>query len=166
VTTHPQVRISDDGATASGHAELDRRSRTVTAPLARTAEPARRADRGRLRLARDHRVDSPTRGAAAAAPALDQVLASLERGGLSASELRILFAVLDREVTVSELAPMLGRPPAEIRLTGERLYARGLVRWRDDARSGETVLGSKGRGVATVWPLLTRVAGSRMHAGS
>jgi hypothetical protein len=135
VTTHRQVRIADDW----------------------TAEPARRADRGRLRLARDpHGGPKPGATRAAVTP-LDQVLESLERVGLSASEVRILLAVLDREVTVSELAPMLGRPPAEIRLTGERLYARGLLRWRDDARSGETVLGTTGAGVATVRPLLTAV---------
>lgn len=81
-------------------------------------------------------------------------------------ELRVLLAVLDREVTVSELAETLGRRQAEIRQTGERLYARGLLRWREDARHRETVLGATGAGVARARPLLTAVAGSGIDAGS
>jgi hypothetical protein len=129
----------------------------VSALPARTAEPARRSDRGRLRRARNPHAGPQPGAARAGATPLDQVLESLERWRLSASELRILLAVLDGDVTVSELASTLGRPRAEIRLTGERLYARGLLRWRDDARSGETVLGTTGAGVATVRPLLTAV---------
>lgn len=161
MTAHRQVRVAGDAETASGHAELDPRSRTATGRTERTAEPARRADRGRLRLARDHRVDSATRGAAAAAPALDQVVEFLERRGLSASELRVLLAVRNNEVTVSELARTLGRPPVEIRRTGARLYALGLLRWRHDARSMETVLGATRAGLTAVRPL-TAAAGPRM----
>jgi predicted transcriptional regulator len=161
MTAHRQVRVAGDGETASGHAELDRRSRAATARMERTAEPVRRADRGRLRLAPDRRVDSPTRGAAADAPALDQVLELLERRGLSASELRVLLAVRNNEVTVSELSRTLGRPPVEIRRTGARLYALGLLRWRHDTRTTETVLGATGAGLTAVRPL-TAAAGPQM----
>jgi hypothetical protein len=95
MTAHRQVRVAGDGETASGRAELDRRSRPETARMERRV-PARRADRGRLRLARDHRVDSPTGGAPAVPPAVDQVLELLERRGLSASELRVLLAVRNK----------------------------------------------------------------------
>jgi hypothetical protein len=161
MTAHRQVRVAGDGETASGHAELDRRRRTAAARMERTAEPARRADRGRPRLARDHRVDSPTRGAAAAAPALDQVLELLERRGLSASELRVLLAVRHNEVTVSDLSRTLGRPPVEIRRIGARLYALGFLRWRHDGRTMETVLGATRAGLTAVRPL-TAAAGPRM----
>jgi hypothetical protein len=124
------------------------------------------APRRPLRLAYDRNAGGQARATRTAAHPLDQLLASLERGELSASELRILLAVLDRDITVSELARTLGRPPAEIRHTGERLYARGLLSWRDDARSGETTLGTTRAGVATVRPVLTAVAGSRIDAAS
>jgi DNA-binding MarR family transcriptional regulator len=88
-------------------------------------------------------------------PAVDRALGLLERRRLSATELRILLAVVDREVSVSELADAFGRRPLEIRRAAARLYARGLLRWRHDAMRREAVFAITPAGLATVRPLLT-----------
>jgi predicted transcriptional regulator len=116
--------------------------------------PAAAAGRRQLRVAHDRHADAQTRAAPTAKLALDGLLELLERRRLSATELRILLAVLDREVPVSELAETFGRRSLDIRRAAARLYARGLVRWRHDAWSGEAVFGITRAGLATVRPLL------------
>jgi len=132
----------------------------VTAPD-RTAEPGMPSSRRRrLRVAHNRHADPPTPGRTAA-PALDRVLELLERSRLSATELRILVALLGSEMPVYELAETLGRPSVEIRREGGRLYVRGLLRWRHDAVSSETVFGITRTGLATLRPLLTAAAGAQ-----
>ena len=90
--------------------------------------------------------------------ALDTLLELLERGRLSATELRILLAVLGRQMPVHELAESFGRPLLEIRQAGARLYARGLLSWRHDGANKEAVFAITPAGLTTLRPLLTAVA--------
>jgi hypothetical protein len=78
----------------------------------------------------------------------------LERRGLSPSELRILLAVRNRDVTVRELARRFDRRPVEVRRTGARLFARGLLGWRQGSWRDDVVLGITRDGAATLGPLL------------
>lgn len=55
----------------------------------------------------------------------------LERQRLSAGELKILLALASQERTIFELAVSFDQQTAVTRRTGARLYARGLVHWRD-----------------------------------
>jgi DNA-binding MarR family transcriptional regulator len=82
------------------------------------------------------------------------VLELVERRQLGASELRVLLALLDDEHAVSELARALAVEPRDVRQLGERLYARGLVRWSE--RPGqEPILGITRAGLNTARPLIT-----------
>lgn len=131
-----------------------------------TLQPAVASPRRRgLRVVQDPRADAQVR---TPERTLDGLLELLERRRLSATELRILLAVFGREVPVSELAESFGRPAVEIRRTGARLYARGLLRWRHDAASEEAVFGVTPAGLTTLRPLLTAAAsGSQaVHAKS
>ena len=98
-------------------------------------------------------------------PELDvgALLELLECGPLSAAELRILLAVLERERAVSELAEAFGRRPVEIRRTGARLYGRGLLRWRHTGPGKEAMFGITPSALATLRPLLA-AAGARAQA--
>ena len=86
--------------------------------------------------------------------ALDRVLELVDRRELGASELRVLLALVDTDRAVSELARSLAVRPREVRQLGERLYARGLLRWSE--RPGEEpMLGMTRAGLAVARPLLT-----------
>jgi len=124
-------------------------------PHSTVEPPTAAAGRRRLRVAHDRDADAQTRAAPTAVLALDALLELLERRRLSATELRILLAVLDREVPVSELAETFGWRSLDIRRAAARLYARGLLRWRHDAGSKEAVFGITRAGLATVRPLVT-----------
>lgn len=87
--------------------------------------------------------------------ALHRVLELLERRPMSATELRILLAVLDGEAAASALARRLDRRSPDIERAAERLYARGLLRWRHDRRRNEPILALTATGLATIRPLLT-----------
>jgi DNA-binding MarR family transcriptional regulator len=87
--------------------------------------------------------------------ALDRTLELLQRCRLSATELRVLLALLDHEASLSELAEALDDRPVEIRGAGRSLSARGLVRWRHGPRRKETRLEITGAGLATIRELLT-----------
>lgn len=130
----------------------------TTMPLQQRAEPvAGSADRRRLRVAPDRRAGEPTptrRGA------LDQMLQLLERRRLSPTELRILLAVHDREITASELAETFGQRSLEIRRAAARLYARGLLQWRHDRGHEDATFAITQAGVMTVRPFLTEAATS------
>jgi len=88
-------------------------------------------------------------------PRVDRALDLLERSRLSASELRILLATRDGEVSLSALARALGARPRHLRRTAARLYARELLRWRHDAETKEAVFGITPAGRAMVRPLVT-----------
>lgn len=138
--------------------EVSGASDVMNALVEGTSAPSRSADR-RLRFARDRRGDSQARATRARARAVDGALELLERSRLSPSELRILLAVRDGEVSVSALAEAFDRRPLQLRRTAARLYARGLLRWRHDAATKEAVFGISPAGRAMVRPLLSVGAG-------
>ena len=70
----------------------------------------------------------------------------LDRHGLAPMELRILFALRDRERSESELARRFGTTRTSLRPSAGALYARGFLRWRyapddDDSRFALTPAG-------------------------
>jgi DNA-binding MarR family transcriptional regulator len=82
------------------------------------------------------------------------VLELAERRQLGPSELRVLLALVDRDRAVSELARLLAVRSGDVSLLGERLYARGLLRWSE--RPGhEPILGITRAGLNVARPLLT-----------
>jgi hypothetical protein len=87
--------------------------------------------------------------------ALDRVLDLLWRYRLSPDELRILLAVHEHEVPVSELAERFGRRAVEIRRSAAPLYARGLLRWRDTGEPDAALFGLTPAGTLTVRPFLS-----------
>jgi DNA-binding MarR family transcriptional regulator len=94
--------------------------------------------------------------------ALDRVLELVERRELRASELRVLLPLVEHDHSVSELARLLAVRPRDVRRLGERLYARGLLRWRE--RPGqEPILGITRAGLNVTRPLLT-ATGARAAA--
>jgi DNA-binding MarR family transcriptional regulator len=98
--------------------------------------------------------DGPTRAAAQAT--LDRVLELFERRGLSATELRVLLALLDRGARLSDLAEALDQRPNEITRAARNLSMRGLTRWQH-VGSKETRLEITSSGLTTVRALLTAV---------
>lgn len=86
---------------------------------------------------------------------LDRVLELVELRQLSATELRLLLALVDREASLSELAEALGQRPVEIRRAGRSLAMRGLVQWRHVGGRKKTRLGITPNGLATIRALLT-----------
>jgi DNA-binding MarR family transcriptional regulator len=86
---------------------------------------------------------------------LDRVLELLERRRLSATELRVLLALYDRERTIADLAEELGRPPHATWRAGRALSARGLARWHHVGRRKRTTVGLSPAGLAAMRPLLT-----------
>jgi DNA-binding MarR family transcriptional regulator len=87
---------------------------------------------------------------------LDGVLELLERGRHSATELRVLLAVVDRrEVSIRELAELLGAPPGDLMPAARQLAKRGLLRSWHLARSEQTLFALTAAGLATAQELLT-----------
>src|SRR5688500_9180823 len=68
--------------------------------------------------------------ALSAEEALDQLLATIDRGLVSATELRILLRLSARDETGEELADSLAEAPSEITRASTRLDKRGLIRRR------------------------------------
>jgi DNA-binding MarR family transcriptional regulator len=98
-----------------------------------THPPRNRFDSAPPRARRGSKGDGRTPNAHIARATLDL----LERRRLSAGELKILLALANQEMTIFELAVSLDQHTAVTRRTGARLYARGLVHWRDvRARAG------------------------------
>jgi DNA-binding MarR family transcriptional regulator len=71
---------------------------------------------------------------------VDLALELLERHRLSPMELRILLAVRDGELSVSELAERFGSGSVRIRQSAGSLYARGLLHWRYAEAGEESML--------------------------
>jgi DNA-binding MarR family transcriptional regulator len=86
--------------------------------------------------------------------ALDRMLELLQRRRLSATETRVLLALIDRLASLSELADALGQRPVEIRRAGRSLSARGLVRWHHVGRRKETHVEITAEGMAAIRALL------------
>ena len=86
---------------------------------------------------------------------LDRVLELFERRKLSATELRVLLALLDRGACLSDLAEALDQRPDEITRAGRSLSMRGLMRWHHVGRRKETRLEITSSGLTTVRALLT-----------
>ena len=91
----------------------------------------------------------------AARATLDRVLELVELRKLSATELRVLLALLDRGACVPELAEALDQRPDEITRAGRRLSMRGLIRWHHVGRRQQTRLEITSSGLTTVRLLLT-----------
>ena len=91
----------------------------------------------------------------AARATLDRVLELVERRKLSATELRVLLALLDRGACLSDLAEALDQRPDEITRAGRSLSMRGLIRWHHVGRRKQTRLEITSSGLTTVRALLT-----------
>jgi N-acetylglucosamine-6-phosphate deacetylase len=86
---------------------------------------------------------------------LDRVLELFARAELSATEMRVLLALLKRrDATIVELAEVLDTHPAEITRAGRRLAMRGLIRWHHGGRPEHALLDGTVTGAATIKPLL------------
>jgi len=94
---------------------------------------------------------------------LDRMLEMVERRELSATELRLLLALLDRDAGLSDLAAALHLRPDEITRAGRSLSMRGLIRWHHVGRRTETRLAITSSGLTTVRALLT-AAGATAHS--
>ena len=88
---------------------------------------------------------------------LDRILELFERRKLSATELRVLVALIDRGAGVSELAEALDQSPDEVTRAGRSLSVRGLIRWHHVGSLKETRFDITGSGLTTVRALLTAV---------
>jgi DNA-binding MarR family transcriptional regulator len=91
----------------------------------------------------------------AARATLDRVLELVERRKLSATELRVLLALVDRGACLSDLAEALDQRPDEITRAGRMLSMRGLIRWHHVGRRKQTRLEITSSGLTTVRALLT-----------
>jgi DNA-binding MarR family transcriptional regulator len=92
--------------------------------------------------------DGPTPAVAQAT--LDRILELFERRKLSATELRVLLALIDRGAGVSDLAKALDQSPDEITRAGRSLSRRGLIRWHHVGRRKQTRLEITSSGLTTV----------------
>jgi DNA-binding MarR family transcriptional regulator len=101
------------------------------------------------------RQDISRRSDRAAGTTLDRVLELVERRKLSATELRVLLALLDRGACLSDLAEALDRRPDEITRASRSLSMRGLIRWHHVGRRKQTRLEITSSGLTTVRALLT-----------
>jgi DNA-binding MarR family transcriptional regulator len=92
---------------------------------------------------------------AAAQATLDRILELFERRKLSATELRVLLALIERGAGVSDLAEALDRSPDEITRAGRSLSMRGLIRWHHVGSRKETRFDITSSGLTTVRARLT-----------
>jgi DNA-binding MarR family transcriptional regulator len=83
------------------------------------------------------------------------VLELVELRKLSATELRVLLALLDRGACVPELAEALDQRPDEITRASRSLSMRGLIRWHHVGRRKRRRLEITSSGLTTVRLLLT-----------
>src|SRR4051794_25138635 len=106
---------------------------------------------------RIRRRRSPSRGAddLEAGDVVGLALNLLESQRLSPMELRILLAVQDREVSLSELAERFGSGSRRVRQSAGSLYARGLLHWRYVDSGEESLLSPTFAGRRVVHPLST-----------
>jgi DNA-binding MarR family transcriptional regulator len=87
---------------------------------------------------------------------LDRLLELFEQAELSATEMRVLLALLGRhDATIPELADALDTHPTEITRAGRRLAMKGLIRWHHGGRPEHALLDATRAGTATIEALLT-----------
>ena len=91
----------------------------------------------------------------AARATLDRVLELVVRRKLSATELRVLLALLDRGACLPDLAEALDQRPDEVTRAGRSLSMRGLIRWHHVGKRKQTRLEITSSGLTTVRALLT-----------
>jgi DNA-binding MarR family transcriptional regulator len=130
-----------------------------------SAERSGTARRGALRRAAVRPPDAET-DAVGPECALDDLLATLERGELSPTEIRVLLWLAEREATVAELTEALQQRPGALTSVAYRLAMRGLIRRRFESgpRSG-FVVAITAAGMLALRPLLQRVPQVGIGAG-
>jgi DNA-binding MarR family transcriptional regulator len=98
--------------------------------------------------------------------ALDDLLATLERGELSPTEIRVLLSLAEHEATVAGLTDALQQRPGALTSLAYRLAMRGLIRRRFESgqRSG-FVFAITPAGTLALRPLLQRVTEARAAGG-
>ena len=101
---------------------------------------------------------------AVAQATLDRILELFERRKLSATELRVLLALIERGAGVSDLAEALDRSPDEITRAGRSLSMRGLIRWHHVGSRKETRFDITSSGLTTVRALLTAAGATAADA--
>jgi len=116
-----------------------------------------------------HDISRPRSGtsgpnSAVAQAALDRILELFERRKLSATELRVLLALIDRGAGVSDLAEALDQSPDEITRVGRSLSMRGLIRWHHVGPRKETRFDITSAGLTTARALLTAVGATDADA--
>jgi DNA-binding MarR family transcriptional regulator len=95
---------------------------------------------------------------------LDRILELFERRKLSATELRVLLALIDRGAGVSDLAEALDQSPDEITRAGRSLSMRGLIRWQHVGSRKETRFDITSSGLTTVRSLVTAAGATAADA--
>jgi DNA-binding MarR family transcriptional regulator len=102
------------------------------------------------------------RTSGSASTTLNRVLELFEQAELSATEVRVLLALLERrDATIAELAEVLDLHPAAITRAGRRLAMRGLVRWHHGGRPEQALLDGTMAGEQTIEALLEALADAR-----
>jgi len=91
----------------------------------------------------------------AAGATLDRVLELVERRKVSATELRVLLALLEEGACLPDLAEALDQRPDEITRAARSLSMRGLIRWHHVGSRKQTRLEITSSGLTAVRPLLT-----------
>jgi DNA-binding MarR family transcriptional regulator len=95
---------------------------------------------------------------------LDRILELFERRKLSATELRVLLALIDSGAGVSDLAEALDQSPDQITRAGRSLSSRGLIRWHHVGLRKETRFDITSSGLTTVRALLTAAGATAADA--
>jgi DNA-binding MarR family transcriptional regulator len=99
--------------------------------------------------------------------ALDDLLATLERGELSPTEVRVLLSLAEREATVAELTDALQQRPGALTSVVYRLAMRGLIRRRfESGQWSGFVFAITSAGMLALRPLLQRVSEPAPQAGT
>ena len=92
---------------------------------------------------------------ASAESVLDQLLATLQHGGLSPLELRMLVRLADRQIVQSELVGALEASPGTVSRATRRLAMRGLIGRRfERGRRSRFVLSITPLGLEAIAPLI------------
>ena len=86
---------------------------------------------------------------------LDVLLELLERRDMTATDLRVLLAFVDRERTLGELTGVVQMPTTPIKRIAGRLCLAGLLRQAHDPETDEPAYAITARGLATLKPLVT-----------
>jgi DNA-binding MarR family transcriptional regulator len=117
------------------------------------------ARRGALRRAALRPPPDAETDAVSPERALDELLATLERGELSPTEIRVLLWLAEREATAAELTDALQHQPGAITTVAYRLAMRGLIRrWFEGGQRARSVFAITSAGMLALRPLLQWVS--------